>query len=139
MSLKTYNYNINWNEISDYEKIQTLTTNTKTRRLGYLKLLAFFFTINKQVPKSIIDQKFELLCQDYKDELKKYKNSKGVISRTESGGSAKPYIELAKNLRLLSISNNRYSPGKSFQVYLECEHLWSENFFLSRNLIECTF
>ena len=132
MNSKLCEYSIDWDSISNYSEINTLTTNTKTRRLGYLKLLALFFTENEQVSKPIFASKFESFVQDFKGELLQYKNSKGVIGKTHNGSSAEPYIDLADNLSIIKLSGNKYSPGKSFQVYLKCANIWTTDYFFVR-------
>jgi len=67
--------------------------------------------------------------------LSKYKNSKGLIKKTKSGISAKPYVELALNLDLINYLRSSVVQGKMFKVYSELRGIDSVNqnyFELSR-------
>lgn len=116
---------INWNDFSDSHIIKSISTNTKARRIGYLKLFAIFFRSKIQISESIFAKDFEIFCDPYKKQLSNYDNAKGVIDITKNGISAKPYLELAKKLSFFNIINNKYSPGKSFSVFIKCNELWS--------------
>jgi len=123
---------------NNYPKI--LTTNTKTRRLGYLKLFNRFIQIENKIPESKINKKFEKLSTSEKveNQLVGYKDNKGRIKNTKSGISAKPYITLAENLELLTKINNIYSEGKRMKVYRlvnqkiggdECQNIFDLSYF----------
>ncbi len=104
-------------QISDSSELLILNTNTKVRRIGYLKLLSEYLK-QKKVSASFINKNFEEFALKYEDELKKYRNPKGLIKKqVKTGGSAKPYISLARELNLVNVLNNIYSYGKSFRVY----------------------
>lgn len=105
--------------LSDNHQLFLLNTNTKVRRLGYLKLIAFFFIVEEKIAASYISKKFEKFTQQYNPQLKLYKNNKGLIQETRTGISAQPYILLAKELGFLNLINNIYTIGKQFKVYLE--------------------
>lgn len=120
-------YNLSWENLKNSHLIKIITTNTKTRRLGYLKLLGSFFKEKEKISKAIISSEFETYCDKFSDDLLRYKNSKGLISITKSGTSAEPYIELADRLQLVSLGNNLYTPSKSFSVFIKCSNLWSKD------------
>ncbi len=111
-----YNRNV---PFDDNSSLKILTNNTKTRRLGYLKLLSEFIKIEKKIPESKINRKFEKYSTSIliEDQLLDYKDDKGRIKITKSGISAQPYITLAENLDLLTKINNIYSEGKRMKVY----------------------
>lgn len=98
-------------------RIKSISTSTKVRRLGYVKLLLRFFTSYNQVPASLLSKKFEIYCQEYNSLLGVYKNTKGAIKITKSGVSSKPYIELALKLGLIQNSIGVYQLGKLGKVY----------------------
>lgn len=104
-------------KIDDSKKIVILNTNTKARRLGYFKILSDFFKINKNISENFIYKKFERFSQDYRNDLKGYKNDKGLIKVTKTGVSAEPYITIAKYLGLINLINGVYTIGKYFKVY----------------------
>jgi hypothetical protein len=104
---------------SDSKRLRILVTNTKARRLGYLKLLADFMGKNKTVAGSMMSTKFENYVEPFNIKLKQHKNPKGVIVKSKTGISAKPYIELARELGILSYLNGVYTPGKIFKVYIQ--------------------
>ena len=68
-------YNINRKPIDNHD-IRILPSNTKVRRLGYLKLLLSMFSDVDKIPISIIYSKFETLCVQYKEYLQNYKNNR---------------------------------------------------------------
>lgn len=110
--------------IHDKQELALISTNTKTRRLGYLKLLSVF--IKDKSPAFSINKKFESFCGNYTDDLLLNSNPKGLIQQTVSGSSAKPYIELANNLSLITKINNVYHSGKTFKVYQQIYYDISE-------------
>ena len=75
--------------------LNILPSNTKTRRLGYLKALLMMLQEQPQISSKTIYKSFELYCQRLKGYLSEYKNNKGESIITKTGTSAKPYIELA--------------------------------------------
>lgn len=106
-----------YKKIKDSKIVSIVNTNTKARRLGYLKLLSDFFSQQDRISANYINNKFEKFTSEYEDELNNYKNNKGLIKITKSGISAKPYINLAKEFKLINLLNNIYSSGKTFKVY----------------------
>jgi len=108
--------------ITDTRDIPILSTNTKVRRLGYFKILSLFLTEAKQIPASVINKKFENYCSKYSELLEYNKFKKGLIKKTKTGISAKPYIDTANDLGFLNKINNVYHIGKSFKVYQVIQH-----------------
>lgn len=119
-------------DIFDNKKIPVLTTNTKVRRLGYLKILSKFLLEHKKVPSVFINKKFENYCLDYKHSLESNLYNKGLIGETKSGISAKPYIDIASELELVSKINNAFHTSKSFKVY----QVLQEKYSISSNIFE---
>ncbi|MDA6069199.1 hypothetical protein NJT12_06165 [Flavobacterium sp. AC] len=120
--------------INDNKIVSVLSTNTKVRRLGYFKIMSNFFNENKKFPASIINKKFEDYCSEYKNELEDNSFKKGLIIKTKSGVSAKPYIDTALDINLLSKVNNVFNVGKSFKVYQNLKNKYSN----SNNIFELT-
>jgi hypothetical protein len=124
----------NKNRINDSKIVPILSTNTKVRRLGYFKIMSLFFEENKKFPATIINKKFEDYCLEFKNELEDYSFKKGLIIKTKTGVSAKPYIDSALDINLLSKVNNIYNVGKSFKVYQNLKNQYSN----SNNIFELT-
>ena len=104
-------------EVFDSYEVKFLATNTKTRRLGYLKILLSMFQINSQIPIIKLATSFERLCQRYESYRVHYKNTKGKVIETKSGSSAMPYIELAQKLGLILKGSTTYRLGKNGKLY----------------------
>jgi len=147
-------------DITDKKKIRLFETNTKTRRIGYLKLLVKFISENRRVPRSLINKKFEEYVTPYEHELKAYKNPKGLIKVNKSGISARPYVEVGEHIGILNYLNGYYSLGKDYKVYIRLlkefgmgahfelsfldkvfwlEQILKHDFFYLTNLIELIF
>lgn len=105
-------------ELKDNYDLKILNSNTKLRRLGYLKILLKMFQEQSKVSISKISVKFEKYCHDYNRYLELHKNKKGNIVITKTGNSAYPYIELAVNLGLIHKSVGFYEVGKIGKVYI---------------------
>jgi len=105
------------NQVKDTFEVKILNSNTKTRRLGYLKILLKMFQEQSKIPLSKINNKFEKYCQDYNQFLERHKNKKGNVIVTKTGNSANPYIELAVNLGLIHKAAGIYQIGKTGKVY----------------------
>lgn len=103
--------------LKDSFDLEILSSNTKIRRLGYLKLLLKYFNENGRVPVSKTNLDFERYCQSYNEYLSLYKNRKGNIILTKTGNSAAPYIELGISLGLIHKSMGYYELGKIGKVY----------------------
>lgn len=108
-----YKHNLPKNNFSP----QFLNTNTKVRRLGYLKL--FFRLINekKKIPESFINKKFEEFSLQFSTQLNDLSNNKGVIQDLK-GKSAEPYISLLKEMDLITTVNRVVVPTKWLKTYL---------------------
>ncbi|WP_282142792.1 hypothetical protein [Cellulophaga baltica] len=119
-------------DIFDNKKIPILTTNTKVRRLGYFKILSKFLLDYKKIPSTFVNKKFENYCLDYKHSLENNLYTKGLIGETKSGISAKPYVDAASELELVSKINNAYHTSKSFKVY----QVLQEKYSISSNVFE---
>lgn len=96
---------------------QFLNTNTKVRRLGYLKLFFKFITERKKIPQSFIDKKFEEYSLQFSSQLSFLSNNKGVIQNL-GGKSAEPYISLLKSMDLITIVNRVVVPTKWLKSFL---------------------
>lgn len=95
-----------------------LRSNTKLRRIGYLKLIIKMINEHKMIPINRISMLFEQFCDDYKTQLNSYKDNKGIVNITKTGSSAKPYIELATELDLIQKCNGEsFSIGKKGVAY----------------------
>jgi hypothetical protein len=105
-------------EMSDDYEIHILPSNTKCRRLGYLKLLLQMLEERPKSPIISFYTTFEKYVQPYAHLLLSYKNKKGIVVETKTGNSAKPYIELAENLGLIHRTATYYELGKMGKVYL---------------------
>ena len=120
------------NEIIDNYELKYISTNTKTRRIGYLKILLSMFEGHPQIPITKLSTRFEQLCQNYEQYRLQYKNTKGNVVVTKKGSSAEPYIELAQKLGLLYKGSGIYRLGKMGKVYeVIASHfdLWKGNPF----------
>ena len=105
------------NNLRDSFDIKILNSNTKIRRLGYLKILLEMFNEQPKITVAKIYSKFENYCQNYNKYLQLHKNQKGNVIITKTGNSAKPYIELAISLGLIHKSTGAYEIGKTGKVY----------------------
>jgi len=103
--------------LKDSFELKTLSSNTKNRRLGYLKILLKMLNEQTKIPVSKMNAKFEKYCQDYNSYLEVHKNQKGNVIVTKTGNSANPYIELAISLGLIHKAAGIYQVGKIGKVY----------------------
>ena len=110
-------YSLDMNLTDDYD-IRILPSNTKCRRLGYLKLLLQMLEERPKPPVITFYITFEKYVQPYVHLLLSYDNKKGIVVETKSGNSAKPYIELAESLGLIHKTATYYELGKMGKVYL---------------------
>lgn len=122
-----YFRNIDNEALRDDYKLSILQTNTKARRLGYLKLLSTLFDMGKQYPVNRFNKIIEQESSKIESQLSVYKNSKGLIKKTKSGISAKPYVELAHELDLINYLRSSVVQGKMFKVYSELRMLALDN------------
>jgi hypothetical protein len=104
-------------KLKDTFEVKMLSSNTKIRRLGYLKILLKMLKEQSKIPVSKINNKFEKYCQDYNQYLELHKNKKGNVIVTKTGNSANPYIELAVSLGLIHKAAGVYEVGKIGKVY----------------------
>ena len=127
--------------LKDSFDFKYLISNTKLRRLGYLKVLLSMFTNNEEYAVSSFNKKFELFAIEFEPFLLGYKNTKGVIKETKNGISASPYVELALNLGLIIKNAYAYQLGKSGKVYnilqKELDLKWDNPFQMS--MFDITF
>ena len=98
--------------------ISILPSNTKNRRLGYLKLIVQMFGESTKQPAISFNTVFEKYVQPFSQDLLTYKNKKGIVVETKTGNSSKPYIELAESLGLIHKTAAYYELGKMGKVYL---------------------
>lgn len=115
------------NRPKDNYEIKVLSSNTKARRLGYLKILMEMFKVYPKISIAHINTKFESFAHKYKDHLDRYKNNKGEVIRTKTGNSAKPYIELAEKMGLIHKIVGYYSLGKDGKLYNEVKQYLTLN------------
>ncbi|UVD80046.1 hypothetical protein NWE55_01775 [Myroides albus] len=111
--------------------ISILQTNTKTRRLGYLKIIIELFETSNYYPTTYLNRHVENICFKYIDELKDYGtkkgDDKGLIKLTSNGSSAKPYIELLEQLNLLTQINHSYILTKQSKIYFHLNKTVTQN------------
>ncbi|MEQ8470609.1 MAG: hypothetical protein RIC35_05465 [Marinoscillum sp.] len=103
--------------LPDSHKPKFLITNTKTRRIGYLKILGHLLDQKEKIGATTISKKLEDYASDFNNQLEDITSNKGLIKKTKNGISAKPYIKLATDLELINVLNNIYSKGKLLKVY----------------------
>lgn len=118
-----------------WKPLPILTTQTKVRRLGYLILLAEFLSQYKKVHLNRISKIFEEYSLPFNDKLEELESNKGIINQTKNGISAKPYIDLAKDLHWITKINNSYISGKRMIVY---QVLHSQSKISTSNVFELT-
>ena len=123
------------NRPKDSYEIKVLSSNTKARRLGYLKIILDMFKSYPKISITHINAKFEEFAGKYRDFLLCYKNNKGEVVRTKTGNSAKPYIELAEQLGLIHKIVGYYTLGKDGKVYNE---IMKEDFLYLYTIITLT-
>lgn len=104
-------------DLKDSFELKILNSNTKIRRLGYLKILLKMIREQSKISSSKMNKKFEIYCHDYEDFLKQHKNQKGDVKITKTGNSANPYVELAISLGLIRKTAGAYEAGKTGKVY----------------------
>ncbi len=106
------------------KSIPIVLTNTKTRRLGYLKKIIELFEGGNYYPISLLAISLEKLAPELQKELEEYQiflggNSKGLIKEGYRGVSAKPYIDLLKNFNLITEVNRSFILTKQVKPYFE--------------------
>lgn len=106
-----------FNEIKPRYDLRFITTNTKVRRLGYFKLMLSLFKENPLYLEKPFLKKIGDVATEHEGELLDYKNSKGIIKQTKTGGGAKPYVEVAIGMNLITKVGNGYEQGKVSRAY----------------------
>ncbi|MCF8427835.1 MAG: hypothetical protein K9H61_06815 [Bacteroidia bacterium] len=101
-----------------------LNTNTKVRRLGYLKIFFELLSQNQRLPERFVNKKFESYATTFNVFLEDIENNKGLI-QSLNGKSAQPYYELIKELGLVASVNRVIVPSKSLRVYIELRKTFS--------------
>lgn len=117
---------------SEINNFNTINTQTKVRRMAYIKMIIAMFNKSDYYPSSLFNKKVELEAQKYNDDLLKYSNSRGIIKITQRGNSSKPYIETTLALKLLFTQNNMYKLskyGKLFNVLDNELNIITDNYF----------
>lgn len=97
---------------------QFLNTNTKVRRLGYLKVFFKLMDEKKKIPSNFLSKKYEEYAVRFNNLLSESKYQKGLIQAL-NGTSSEPYIDLLKQFQLIESINRLTVPSKSLKVYLE--------------------
>lgn len=125
----------------DDSDLNIVQSNTKTRRLGYLKLIIELFEHSNYFPITYLSKKIEIDSFLYENELLEYgrENSgddKGLIKKTTIGSSAQPYIDLLEELNLLTQINNSYILTKQCKVYFHLHKYFKENNIKENNLFK---
>ncbi|GEM_PF-3144969 len=119
-----YPFNLNYNIKVENNRVKIIQSNTKTRRIGYLKLIITIFNEATYFPVNYLAKKIESDSDVYIDELLEYGkesagDSRGLVKATASGISAKPYIDLLVELNLLTQVNQSYILTKQSKIYLK--------------------
>lgn len=118
-------------KLSESKDIGIIQSNTKTRRLGYLKLVIELFENSNYFPNAYLSRKVESDSALYEKDLIEYGDnegdSKGIIKKTKSGSSAKPYIELLEELNLITLINNSFILTKQSKIYYHSNILLKDN------------
>lgn len=104
-------------EITPRYDLRLITTNTKVRRLGYFKLMLSLFKENPLYLEKPFLKKVSAVAAEHEEELMNYKNTKGIIKQTNTGGGAKPYVEVAIGMNLITEVGNGYEQGKVSRAY----------------------
>lgn len=104
-------------EITPKYDLRLVTTSTKVRRLGYFKLILSLFKENSLYLEKPFLKKVSAVATEYEEELLNYKNTKGIIKQTNTGGGAKPYVEVAIGMNLINKVGNGYEQGKVSRAY----------------------
>jgi len=117
------------NQINNFN---TINTQTKVRRVAYIKMIINMLSKSSYYPVSLFNKKVELEAQRYNYELLKYTNIRGIIEVTKTGNSSKPYIETTLALKLLFFQNNMYKLskyGKLFNILDNELDMKTDNYF----------
>lgn len=113
----TYESMLGYNEVKPRYDLRLITTNTKVRRLGYFKMMLSLFKESPLYLEKPFLKKVGEIATEHEGELLNYKNTKGIIKQTKTGGGAKPYVEVAIGMNLLNRVGNGYELGKISRAY----------------------
>lgn len=103
--------------VSDNNKVKIIISNTKTRRLGYLKYIISLFDQPRYISQQALLKKVENDVDALQAELESYKNTKGLVQKKGLSSSISPYIDVACSLGLIQMVNNGYEVTKLGKVY----------------------
>lgn len=117
-------------EITPRYDLRLVTTSTKVRRLGYFKLMLSLFKENLLYLEKPFLKKVSAVAAEHEEELLNYKNTKGIIKQTNTGGAAKPYVEVALGLNLINKVGSGYEQGKLGRAYNALQQESSNLFYL---------
>lgn len=115
--VSTHDPMIKYLEVTPRYDLRFVTTSTKVRRLGYFKLMLSLFKENSLFLEKPFLKKVSAVAAEYEEELLNYKNTKGIIKQTNTGGAAKPYLEVAIGMNLINKVGNGYEQGKISRAY----------------------
>lgn len=104
-------------ELTPRYDLRLVTTSTKVRRLGYFKLMLSLFKGSPLYLEKPFLKKVSAVATEHEEELLNYKNTKGIIKQTNTGGGAKPYVEVAIGMNLINKVGNGYEQGKVSRAY----------------------
>ena len=104
-------------EITPRYNLRLLTTSTKVRRLGYFKLMLSLFKDHSLLLEKPFLKKFGAVATEHEGDLLNYKNTKGIIKQPNTGGGAKPYLEGAMGMSMITKIGNGYELGKVSRAY----------------------
>ena len=115
-------YNILSQHYYHAAQFSILQSNTKARRIGYLKDIIDKFNDSNYYPVNYLAKKIELDAYHFDHQLFSYKteysgDDKGLIKITKTGNSAVPYIEMLIKLNLVTEVNRSYILTKQAKVY----------------------
>ncbi|GAA6765700.1 hypothetical protein AAFH68_16380 [Flavobacterium sp. CGRL1] len=132
--------NLNYSAIEN-SNLNIVQSNTKTRRLGYLKLIIELFEHSNYFPITYLSKKIEIDSFLYENDLREYGkentgDDKGLIKKTAIGSSAQPYIDLLEELNLLTQINNSYILTKQCKVYFHLHKYFKDNSSKDNNLFQ---
>lgn len=105
-------------------ELKLFSTNTKVRRLGYIKGFISLFDGIGRIPEIVFIHQLRRQCELYLSQLNEHINNKGVLQISYHQAGLQPYVDLASNLGFLSRRNNGYEIDKYGQLY---QKMSSEN------------
>ena len=97
--------------------INTTSTNTKVRRIGYWKLIIEILNQHKFIPINFLPKLVEAKAATLKGFEASYVDKRGMINLTKSGISSMPYIDTLRAFSILTVVNNSYLLSKHAKVY----------------------